>query len=57
MDQALKIEEALKYANKGDGEALDRRLANAELAVAVAPSWAVSWAIRGDVLWVRWLLY
>ena len=51
MDQALKIEEALKYANKGDGESLDRRLANAELAVSVAPSWAVSWAIRGDVLW------
>jgi hypothetical protein len=51
VEQAFAIEDSLQYANKADADALDKRLANADLAVSVAPAWAKVHAIKGHVLW------
>ena len=51
LEQAFAIEDSLQYANKADADALDKRLANADLAVSVAPAWAKVHAIKGHVLW------
>lgn len=51
IEQALRVEEALASAAKGDAGALDARLDNIQRALRVAPSWAELHAAEGHILW------